>query len=61
MNSIIKWAGGKENELTYILNNLPNKNGKEIERYIEPFVRAEVLSTLTWRKKNHLSMINQKS
>lgn len=46
MNSIIKWAGGKESELIYILNNLPTKNGKKIERYIEPFVRAEVLSIL---------------
>ena len=34
MNSIIKWAGGKEKELPYILENLPSK----INRYIEPFV-----------------------
>ena len=34
MNPIIKWAGGKEKELPYIKENLPNK----IERYIEPFV-----------------------
>lgn len=30
----IKWAGGKEKELVYILSNMPN----EFERYIEPFV-----------------------
>lgn len=34
MNPIIKWAGGKEKELAYIKENVPNK----IERYIEPFV-----------------------
>ena len=34
MNPIIKWAGGKEKELPYIEENLPEK----IDRYIEPFV-----------------------
>lgn len=34
MNPIIKCAGGKEKELPYINENLPNK----INRYIEPFV-----------------------
>lgn len=34
MNSIIKWAGGKEKELLYIKEKLPN----HIDRYIEPFV-----------------------
>lgn len=34
MNPIIKWAGGKEKELSYIKENLPH----EIDRYIEPFV-----------------------
>ena len=34
MNPIIKWAGGKEKELPYIKENLPD----EIDRYIEPFV-----------------------
>lgn len=34
MNPIIKWAGGKEKELPYIVENLPQK----IDRYIEPFV-----------------------
>lgn len=34
MNPIIKWAGGKEKELPYIKENLPEK----INRYIEPFV-----------------------
>ena len=34
MHPIIKWAGGKEKELLYIKQNLPQK----IDRYIEPFV-----------------------
>ncbi len=34
VDPIIKWPGGKEKELRYILPNLPQK----IERYIEPFV-----------------------
>ena len=33
-NTIIKWAGGKEKELPYILANLP----KEFVNYYEPFV-----------------------
>lgn len=32
--TFIKWAGGKENELPIILNNLP----KKFTRYVEPFV-----------------------
>src|SRR5688572_28360327 len=31
---LIKWAGGKESELKYILPNLP----EHFERYFEPFV-----------------------
>ncbi len=34
MNSIIKWAGGKEKELPYIKENLP----QNINNYVEPFV-----------------------
>ena len=34
MNPIIKWAGGKEKELPYIKESLPDN----INRYIEPFV-----------------------
>ncbi len=34
MKTFIKWAGGKEKELSYILSNLPQK----YNRYIEPFV-----------------------
>src|SRR5689334_16153335 len=34
ISPIIKWAGGKESELKYILPNLPDR----FERYFEPFV-----------------------
>ncbi len=34
MKPFIKWAGGKENELPIILNNLPQK----YNRFVEPFV-----------------------
>lgn len=34
LSSILKWAGGKEKELKYIIPNLPQK----INRYYEPFV-----------------------
>lgn len=34
LSPVIKWAGGKEQELKYILPNLPSK----IYRFIEPFV-----------------------
>ena len=34
LKPIIKWAGGKEKELPYIVENLP----KKVKRYIEPFV-----------------------
>lgn len=34
MKPIIKWAGGKEKELTYIKESLPSN----IKRYIEPFI-----------------------
>ena len=34
MKTFIKWAGGKEKELSEIMNNLP----EHFDRYIEPFV-----------------------
>src|SRR6266498_5689206 len=34
LSPVIKWAGGKEAELKYILPNLPD----QFERYFEPFV-----------------------
>ena len=34
LSPVIKWAGGKEAELKYILPNLPD----QIDRYFEPFV-----------------------
>ena len=33
LQPIVKWAGGKEKELKYILPNIPS-----FDRYIEPFV-----------------------
>jgi DNA adenine methylase len=41
LHPIIKWAGGKENELKYILPNLPSK----IEDYYEPFVGGGAVYT----------------
>lgn len=54
MNPIIKWAGGKEKELPYIKENLPN----EIDRYIEPFVGGGAVY-FNLQIKN--SIINDKS
>lgn len=54
MNPIIKWAGGKEKELPYIKENLPNK----VERYIEPFVGGGAVYFNIDIKK---SLINDKS
>lgn len=54
MNPIIKWAGGKEKELAYIKENVPNK----IERYIEPFVGGGAVFFNINVKK---SIINDKS
>jgi DNA adenine methylase len=39
MKPIIKWAGGKERELPYIMSHLPSK----IVTYIEPFVGGGAL------------------
>ena len=54
MKPFIKWAGGKENELPIILENLP----KNFERYIEPFVGGGALY-FALNKSN--SIINDKS
>lgn len=54
MNPIIKWAGGKDKELPYIKENLPNK----VERYIEPFVGGGAVYFNIDIKK---SLINDKS
>ena len=34
LSPIVKWAGGKEQELKYILPNIPDR----FTRFIEPFV-----------------------
>ena len=54
MNPIIKWAGGKEKELPYIKENLPNN----INRYIEPFIGGGAVYFNLDIKK---SIINDKS
>lgn len=41
LHPIIKWAGGKEKELKYIVPNLPSK----IENYYEPFVGGGAVYT----------------
>lgn len=54
LNSIIKWAGGKEKELPYIFKDLP----ENIDRYIEPFVGG---GAVYFNINNSKSIINDKS
>lgn len=54
MKSFIKWAGGKEKELPFILSNLPQK----FDRYVEPFVGGGAVY-FAINKDN--SIINDKS
>lgn len=54
MKTFIKWAGGKEKELSIIMKNLP----KDYDRYIEPFVGGGAVY-LNINCKN--SIINDKS
>lgn len=49
LSPIIKWAGGKEKELPYILNNLPNF----FTRFIDPFVGGGAVS-LGIKAKNYI-------
>ena len=51
---ILKWAGGKEQELKYIIPNLPEK----FENYYEPFVGGGAVYTAIQAKKY---FINDKS
>jgi DNA adenine methylase len=51
---ILKWAGGKEQELKYIIPNLP----EEFENYYEPFVGGGAVYTALQAKKY---FINDKS
>ena len=48
MKPYLKWAGGKETELKYILPILPAK----IERYFEPFVGGGALFLNLAEQKN---------
>ncbi len=54
MNPIIKWAGGKEKELPYIMKALP----KEFDRYVEPFVGG---GSVYFNLNINNSIINDKS
>ncbi len=54
MNPIIKWAGGKEKELPYIIKYLP----KNINRYIEPFIGG---GSVYFAMNIKESLINDKS
>lgn len=51
---LLKWAGGKEQELKYIIPNLPEK----FENYYEPFVGGGAVYTAIQAKKYY---INDKS
>jgi DNA adenine methylase len=54
LSPILKWAGGKEQELKYIIPNLPDK----FENYYEPFVGGGAIYTALQAKKY---FINDKS
>ena len=54
LSPILKWAGGKEQELKYILPNIPNGYA----RYIEPFVGG---GAVYFSMKNKNMLINDKS
>ena len=54
LKPIIKWAGGKEKEIPYIVENLP----KTINRYIEPFVGG---GSVYYSMNINNSYINDKS
>lgn len=54
MSPVVKWAGGKEQELKYILPNIPNG----FVRFIEPFVGG---GAVYFSIKNKDTLINDKS
>lgn len=54
MKPFIKWAGGKEKELSIILENMPSN----FDRYIEPFVGG---GAVYFAVNNKNSIINDKS
>lgn len=54
LSPILKWAGGKEQELKYILPNVPSNFG----RFIEPFVGG---GAVYFSMKNKDMLINDKS
>lgn len=54
MSPVIKWAGGKEQELKYILPNVPDN----FVRFIEPFVGG---GAVYFSMKNKDMLINDKS
>ena len=54
LQPIIKWAGGKEKELKYILPNLPT-----INRYFEPFVGGGAVYTAVDASSYHINDLSQ--
>ncbi len=54
LSPILKWAGGKEQELKYILPNIP----QDFARFIEPFVGG---GAVYFSMKNKDMLINDKS
>ena len=60
LSPVIKWAGGKETELKYILPDLPSS----FERYFEPFVggvlcfsRSQAMKCLLNDKSSELMLL----
>jgi len=57
LSPFVKWAGGKEKELKYILPNLPS----HIDRYIEPFVGGGAVYLAISENNINKMLINDKS
>lgn len=58
LSPIVKWAGGKEQELKYILPNVPDNFVRFIEPFVEPFVGG---GAVYFSMDNKNKLINDKS
>lgn len=56
LSPILKWAGGKEQELKYIIPNLPQE---KFTGYFEPFVGGGAVYTAVQAKQINLNQIRE--